>query len=70
VTRLINEQKIPRIGFLNATSPSIIAARTEAFRQGLRALGYMEGKNVIIEYRHADGKLDRFPAHRHVSTWT
>jgi len=55
-------QKNPRIGFLGATSPSTIAARLDAFRQGLRDLGYVEGKNMIIEYRYADGKLDRVPA--------
>jgi putative ABC transport system substrate-binding protein len=51
--------KVPRIGFLNAASPAAILARYEAFRQGLRELGYVEGKNIVIEYRHADGKLDR-----------
>ncbi|HEU4344460.1 MAG TPA: ABC transporter substrate-binding protein [Candidatus Binatia bacterium] len=51
--------KVPRIGFLNAASPSAILARYEAFRQGLRELGYVEGKNVVIEYRYAEGKLDR-----------
>ena len=51
--------KIPRIGFLNATSSSTMSARIEAFRQGLRELGYVEGKNIVIEYRHAEGKLDR-----------
>ena len=55
-------QKNPRIGFLGATSPSTIPARLDAFRQGLRDLGYVEGKNIIIEYRYADGKLDRVPA--------
>ena len=40
--------KIPRIGYLTAF-PSPIAARTEAFRQGLRELGYVEGKNIVIE---------------------
>jgi putative ABC transport system substrate-binding protein len=54
--------KIPRIGYLSATSPSAIVARTEAFRQGLRELGYVEGKNISIEYRFAEGKLDRLPA--------
>src|SRR3989449_4645122 len=52
-------KKVPRIGFLNATSPSAMSARIEAFRQGLRELGYVEGKNIVIEYRHAEGKLDR-----------
>ena len=54
--------KIPRIGFLSAVSPSTISARIEAFRQGLRELGYVEGKNVATESRYAEGKLDRLPA--------
>src|SRR5215213_6043238 len=54
--------KIPRIGYLNATSPSTSPGRIEAFRQGLRELGYMEGKNIVIEFRHAEGKLARLPA--------
>ena len=53
--------KIPRIGFLGATFPSADAARNEAFRQGLRDLGYVEGKNIVIEYRWAEGKFDRLP---------
>jgi putative tryptophan/tyrosine transport system substrate-binding protein len=51
--------KIPRIGFLMSTSPSAGSDRIEAFRQGLRELGYVEGKNIVIEWRHAEGKLDR-----------
>jgi putative ABC transport system substrate-binding protein len=51
--------KIPRIGYLGVTSPSAVAARTEAFRQGLRELGYVEGKNIVIEWRYAEGKPDR-----------
>jgi putative ABC transport system substrate-binding protein len=54
--------KIPRIGYHAAASPSVIAPRIEAFRQGLRELGYVEGKNIVIEYRYAEGKLDRLPA--------
>ena len=54
--------KIPRIGYLGAASSSAIAARIEAFRQGLVDLGYVEGKNIVIEWRFADGKLDRLPA--------
>ena len=54
--------KVPRIGFLTATSLSAVAARIEAFRQGLRELGYVEGKNIVIEYRYAEGKTDRLPA--------
>jgi ABC-type uncharacterized transport system substrate-binding protein len=54
--------KIPRIGFLSAASASTISDRTEAFRQGLRELGYVEGKNILIEWRYAEAKLDRLPA--------
>jgi len=43
--------KVPRIAILIAISPSAISARTEAFCQGLRELGYVEGKNIVIEYR-------------------
>jgi putative ABC transport system substrate-binding protein len=53
--------KIPRIGFLAAVSLSANSARFEAFRQGLRELGYMEGKNIIIEWRSSEGKADRLP---------
>jgi len=54
--------RVLRIGFLAVTSPSTISARIEAFRQGLREFGYVEGKNIVIEYRYAEGKLDRLPA--------
>jgi ABC-type uncharacterized transport system substrate-binding protein len=54
--------KVPVIGRLGASSPSAEAARVEALRQGLRELGYIEGKNIVIEWRHAEGKLDRLPA--------
>jgi putative tryptophan/tyrosine transport system substrate-binding protein len=53
--------KVPRIGFLGATYRSTNAARIEAFRQGLRELGYVEGKNIVIEYRWAEGKTERLP---------
>ena len=55
-------KKIPRIGFLSGSSPSTISARVEAFRQGLRELGYVETKNVLIDYRYAEGKNDRLLA--------
>jgi putative ABC transport system substrate-binding protein len=55
-------KKIPRIGYLGASSASAASVRVEAFRQGLRELGYVEGKNIVIEYRFAEGKLDRLPA--------
>src|SRR5438046_7998026 len=51
--------KVPRIGVLSAPSRSAQSARHEAFRQGLRELGYMEGKNVVIEWRYAEGQLER-----------
>jgi ABC-type uncharacterized transport system substrate-binding protein len=54
--------KVPRIGYLSTVSPSVNRARIEALRQGLRELGYTEGKNIIIEWRYADAKLDRLPA--------
>jgi putative ABC transport system substrate-binding protein len=55
-------KKIPRIGFLVASALSANSARTEAFRQGLRALGYVEGKNIVIEWRYAEGIADRLPS--------
>ena len=54
-------KKVPRIGLLFTNFPSTNVAREEAFRQGLRDLGYVEGKNIFIEYRYAEGKQDRFP---------
>ncbi len=51
--------KIPRIGYLTVSSLSVNADRIEAFRRGLRELGYVEGKNIVIEWRSAEGKLDR-----------
>jgi putative ABC transport system substrate-binding protein len=53
--------KIPKIGFLVPDSQSASSMRTEAFRQGLYELGYIEGQNVLIEYRFGDGKIDQFP---------
>lgn len=55
--------KIPRIGFIGLTSPSAPAdvARIEGLRTRLRELGYTEGKNIVIEYRWAEGKYDRLP---------
>jgi putative ABC transport system substrate-binding protein len=54
--------KVPRIGYLTPVSLSANSARVDAFRQGLRELGYVEGKNIVIEWRSAEGKLDRLPA--------
>jgi putative tryptophan/tyrosine transport system substrate-binding protein len=54
-------EKVYRIGMLERTSPAINAANLDGFRQGLRELGYVEGKTFIIEYRSADGRDERFP---------
>ena len=53
---------VPRIGLLGGGSASASAGRIDAFRQGLRELGYLEGKTIVIEYRYAEGKVDRLPA--------
>jgi putative tryptophan/tyrosine transport system substrate-binding protein len=53
--------KVSKIGFLVVPSRSFFADRMESFRQGLKSLGYVEGKNILIEYRYAEGKLDRLP---------
>lgn len=54
-------KKIPRIGFLLAPPRAALSEALDAFRQGLRELGYMEGQNILIEYRYAEGKFDRLP---------
>jgi ABC-type uncharacterized transport system substrate-binding protein len=54
-------KKVPRIGYLSTGSISSTLANREAFQQGLRGLGYVEGKNIVVEYRFAEGKLDRVP---------
>jgi len=54
-------KKVPKIGFLVGPSRSFFASRMESFQQGLHSLGYIEGKNIVIEYRYAEGKADRLP---------
>ena len=54
-------KKVPRIAWLTGSTLSSNAHRIEAFRQGLRDLGYVEGKNILIEWRGADGNPDRQP---------
>src|SRR5438093_11227990 len=53
--------KVPRIGFLSSLTAAAVSDRVDAFRQGLRELGYVEGKNIVIEYRWAEGKTERLP---------
>jgi putative ABC transport system substrate-binding protein len=55
--------QVPRIGFISSTgTPGSSSPLFDAFRQGLRDLGYVEGKNILIEHRYAEGRLDRMPA--------
>ena len=53
--------KVPRIGLLSSHSPSTTALWHQAFRLGLRDLGWVEGKNISIEYRYSEGRSDRLP---------
>src|SRR5947207_12870450 len=55
-------KKLPRIGFLGSSTAALEENLVGPFREGLRDLGYVEGKNILIEYRWAEGKYDRFPA--------
>jgi putative ABC transport system substrate-binding protein len=54
-------KKVFRIGYLARGNPTSESARSEAIRRGLRELGYIEGQNIAIEYRYAEGKIDRLP---------
>src|SRR5262245_66468960 len=55
------QQPKPPIGFLNSASPSGYVPMVASFRQGLKEAGYVEGQNVTIEYRWAEGQYDRVP---------
>jgi putative ABC transport system substrate-binding protein len=55
------QTKLPRVGFLIGGSSSSESLRIEAFRRGLSELGYVEGKNITIEYRYAEGNIERLP---------
>ena len=50
-----------RIGFLSLSSASLSSQNTDAFLKGMRELGYVEGKNLVVEWRFADGKFERLP---------
>jgi putative tryptophan/tyrosine transport system substrate-binding protein len=54
-------KKVPRIGYLSSFDPVTDSARTETIRLALRELGYIEGQSIAIEYRYAEGKVDRQP---------
>ena len=54
-------KKVPRIGYLSGSDPARESTRAEAIRLALRARDYIEGQNIAIEYRYAEGKLDRLP---------
>ena len=55
------QARVWRIGMLDTVAPNLNAANLDAFHQGLREFGYIEGRNLIIEYRSADGRGERFP---------
>ena len=61
-TRAQTQARVRRIGFLGNSTPALEENLIDPFREGLRALGYIEGNNVVIEYRWAEGKYERFPA--------
>ena len=56
------QSRVPRAGYLSASSASEAAVRTNAFRKGLTELGYIEGKTIAVEFRYAEGRFDRLPA--------
>jgi putative ABC transport system substrate-binding protein len=55
------QKKVPRVGYLAAASAAADAPRLEAFRKGLRELGYVEGQNIVVEYRYQDRDFERLP---------
>jgi hypothetical protein len=62
LTEAQQPKKVPRIGYLTGATPEGQSTRIDAFRQGLRELGYVEAKNIIIEFRYAEENFDRIPA--------
>ena len=55
-------EKIRRIGYISGSDAKASLAQVEGFQEGLRNLGYKEGKNILIQYRYAEGKVDRIPS--------
>jgi putative tryptophan/tyrosine transport system substrate-binding protein len=62
LTARAQQKTMPVIGFLDAGAPGTAMANLAAFRQGLGDTGYVEGQNVVAEYRWAEGRYDRLPA--------
>ena len=62
VVRAQPQGKVHRLGYLSGVSRSAEGMRRDAFTQGLRDLGYIDGRNTVIEYRYSDGKNERLPA--------
>jgi putative ABC transport system substrate-binding protein len=62
LTHAQQARKVPRIGYLSVQPPNVASPFLDAFREGLRDLGYVEGRSVVIEYRWAEGEVDRLPA--------
>jgi putative ABC transport system substrate-binding protein len=61
VTEAQQPTKVPRIGYLSGVNAATDSFRAEGIRLALRDLGYIEGQNIAIEYRYAEGKVDRAP---------
>jgi putative tryptophan/tyrosine transport system substrate-binding protein len=53
------QQNLPRVGFISGLGPDVMKSRVQAFRQGLKERGYIEGRNIIVEYRWAEGRRER-----------
>src|SRR4029450_8002811 len=61
ITNAQQPKKVPRIGYLSSVDPATDSARVEGIRLALRELGYIEGQNIAMEYRFAEGRPDREP---------